>query len=513
MTSLRFNEPQDLAGGADVPVEVRRPNLGLVARTTLSQEVVVSPGRYHISARLPSGTELFGSVDAFGDGVVVDLELDPGEPATSSRTKPSLAPKLERLEARDVEDMTLRLLCGNALTGELEEVRVATIRSILENAEPVTGVNRPMFVQLTGQHSEPLNVAVPVAEDQEADLDLARKDDGSLIVVPRLAHPQADLLCRYRAVGALHEAATAATSPVLDAQSLLYHKVQDPIAAAVGGYSLLRFAALERLHNWTENLYRWFPWLPDGAAIRGEHLARSGEHDAALECFCAVGNRGLPLFSDGVAFTVNRLRFYLDVGNATFDLNELDRAQLTLQRLAPFAAVIDFGDPIVRFGGDFAELAASGYGPPPAMPPKALDSTAVRGPSNRIAFEWALRPGTHDDEIDEFMRALEALDHTAELSLLPSSRGILPIDAGAIIVGVMAIPSLAGRVLDLVRATKRGIVIDARLSDHVRVIEQPALPGGTVVTIDRDGTSHTYEACKSGIDLSRIISALHSPHP
>src|SRR2546423_15128052 len=97
------------------------------------------------------------------------------------------------------------------------------------------------------------------------------------------------------------------TSPELDAEELLEDKQQDPIAAAVGGYALLRFSALERLHDWTANLHSWFEWLPDGAAIRGEHLARMGQHDEALDAFLTLPSRGLPLFSDGLAYAVNRL--------------------------------------------------------------------------------------------------------------------------------------------------------------------------------------------------------------
>jgi hypothetical protein len=37
--------------------------------------------------------------------------------------------------------------------------------------------------------------------------------------------------------------------------------MSDPIAAAVGAYALLRFAELDRLHDWTANLYDRFPYL------------------------------------------------------------------------------------------------------------------------------------------------------------------------------------------------------------------------------------------------------------
>ena len=72
-------------------------------------------------------------------------------------------------------------------------------------------------------------------------------------------------------------------SPAVVSEDLLYGKVADPIAACVGAYTLLRLGELDRLHEWTENLKNWFDWLPDGLAIRAEHLARRGQHAQALE--------------------------------------------------------------------------------------------------------------------------------------------------------------------------------------------------------------------------------------
>ena len=96
------------------------------------------------------------------------------------------------------------------------------------------------------------------------------------------------------------------------AKQLLFDKVDDPIAASIGAYSLLRFGEVERLHDWTQNLMDWFAWLPDGAAIRGEQLARLGDHKSAAPAFLQAVNRGLPVFSDGVKFTYERLRAYAD---------------------------------------------------------------------------------------------------------------------------------------------------------------------------------------------------------
>ena len=59
------------------------------------------------------------------------------------------------------------------------------------------------------------------------------------------------------------------------------------------------------------NLYTEFPWLPDGAAIEGECLAREGNHQDSLKAFLAVAERGLPLFTDGLSYTIDRLQLYV----------------------------------------------------------------------------------------------------------------------------------------------------------------------------------------------------------
>src|SRR5439155_215308 len=78
------------------------------------------------------------------------------------------------------------------------------------------------------------------------------------------------------------QAAASADAYVDQAESLILQKRLDAVSAAVGAYLVLRLGQTARLGDWTENLRQWFPWLPDGAAIRGEPLARVGRHAEAL---------------------------------------------------------------------------------------------------------------------------------------------------------------------------------------------------------------------------------------
>jgi hypothetical protein len=70
-----------------------------------------------------------------------------------------------------------------------------------------------------------------------------------------------------------------------DVDQMLMEKGHDPIAAAVGAYSLLRFSTLDRLHHLAGEPPKLVPMDARGSAVRGGHLAREGHHAAALQAF------------------------------------------------------------------------------------------------------------------------------------------------------------------------------------------------------------------------------------
>lgn len=102
-----------------------------------------------------------------------------------------------------------------------------------------------------------------------------------------------------------------AINMVGQAEHMLYSKIQNPIEAALGGYALLRIGDIERMHNWPKNLCNWFPYLADGAIIAAELELIKNNEDDALDLFLEAGERGLPIFKEGLAILVSRLRSYL----------------------------------------------------------------------------------------------------------------------------------------------------------------------------------------------------------
>lgn len=116
--------------------------------------------------------------------------------------------------------------------------------------------------------------------------------------------------------------------------------------------------------------------------------------------------------------------------------------------------------------------------------------------------------GASDEEAGAYAQALSQLDAAAEVTIIPASTGLLPIDVGTIIVGAAAATAIAQRVLDVVcRARKVGMILDARVVP-VQITESDQLPGGTVVTIDKRGVQGTHDACQRGFDLSKLASVL-----
>jgi hypothetical protein len=105
--------------------------------------------------------------------------------------------------------------------------------------------------------------------------------------------------------------------------------------------------------------------------------------------------------------------------------------------------------------------------------------------------------------------SLQELDAGAQLEVTPTRiRNFFAVDATVIVTGAATLAAIAAEVQKIIfRERKQGIVIDARLVP-LSITESSQLPGGTVITITKDGQQTTYDACAAGFDLTAIISAL-----
>jgi hypothetical protein len=103
------------------------------------------------------------------------------------------------------------------------------------------------------------------------------------------------------------------------AERFLFEKYEDPAAATIGGYFLLKVNDLSRLHNWADNLANRFEWLPDGAIIhawqliaqyRSETSRSTRLLDQAQDRLMQAIDRGFPLYTEGLRLLREGLLFF-----------------------------------------------------------------------------------------------------------------------------------------------------------------------------------------------------------
>jgi hypothetical protein len=410
--TFRVNPGVPGSQSADLAIEVRRINLSLVDRTVASKGLELGPGAYYLTSTLPNGHEITRSIYVsepgtkapegwagaevervdLGESKVVELadhsgktvpalpdlltDFEIGPNILNSRLPEAIpfdsrdelpdADKGERLGQLDRQPeaaatVWLRWFRGNPLASEGNGlVPRSDLPEFLEPASelPVEPDPRspelPQLVQLDQPGLPVRNVMLPVALGSPCAIAIQPAGSNGLTLQVRLAHAGADLYFRYLRAGQLTQAATLCRALADD--ELLMVPSNDPIATAVVAYALLRFRHKSRFGERTSMLMNDFPNLPDGLALYGEEMARAGEHARALAAFNEIPNRGLPIFSAGLSFAIDRLRQYLSVDADTefdtLDKPALDRAKTVLALLQPYALFSVFESPLLSYPGD-----------------------------------------------------------------------------------------------------------------------------------------------------------------
>ncbi len=114
-------------------------------------------------------------------------------------------------------------------------------------------------------------------------------------------------------LGFLSSGAMSAAQQIADeAKEILYGKVENPLAAAAGGYALVGSETdtiPKPWHQWTKNLMDWFPTVPDGAIQWATLLRRQGSAKSKEACatFKEAARRGLPFYSLGLRWLLDGL--------------------------------------------------------------------------------------------------------------------------------------------------------------------------------------------------------------
>lgn len=432
MTRLSFKfqfktrEMNDL----DLPVEVREPDFMLVARALSSEQVSVGPGRYYVVARMPAGQKFYANVEVKkgADEAPVVLAPAAGEESPtgwdevfhflgSSAEKARPTAPLKKVGP----GVKLWLFHGNAFTKATLVRDMYVPEPELNAPVELFGDESPQLLRVERPGAPPLTIAVPASPGLGCRVILSHTDEGGLSADMHMENTQADLLLHYVQSGLLTEAAITTKSSVLTAERLLYDKKQDPVAGAVGAYALLRLDEQERLDEWTENLCSHNTWLPDGMTIRAEYLARLGKHQAAAELFLSLPKYGLPIFSDGLSYTVDRLRGYASAEPEWIVRKTLAEMNKLLRRLQPLAANMNFGEPVLMIPHlDVPSVASRTLREAPAKTTARPEEPTVRpvldvatpprsGKGRVYEVVFIVDPSTHEEDLTRLIDGLKGI--------------------------------------------------------------------------------------------------------
>lgn len=318
-------------------VEIVSPDLATVSQIRLapgtSEQVDVPSEGSFLRVHLPSGRVVTLRGDYSLDRTVhlTDLERSdrPRQPTgTPSRTGTTRDEVRRYLTGRSVGvaadyDTTGELTDSPTLAG-LGTVVLKTRSGTLLRGQSSSDLSEIAFESIAESQRMLLTVAMPDRELQvqvpgNATRVLVRVDnvrssshghDLHLAVQIATRNADADAVTAYLARGDL-QAAESMASWADPAQNLLYEKFEDPFAASVGGYLLLRLRRFDLMRDWARNLADWFPDLSDGAIIWAwqrifQHGPSAGsEIESYLKLAAA---RDLPIYSEGLRLLSDGLR-------------------------------------------------------------------------------------------------------------------------------------------------------------------------------------------------------------
>jgi hypothetical protein len=373
LLSFRFKSS---AVASQAALELRQLDLRLLRRIASSETAQVDPGSYLVIVRLPGGRQLDKQINIVGSSSPQTVEFDLGDmadlnaragyktlfyPAFSHRTsialsQPGIRPLHATEESTDAGQYPFlghaRVVIHTFNTSEcrwdsLEEwPRAKPLPSHLEFAfRP----NQLKIARIEPSEGGPLYVALPGYFLVPATLEFAQSARGELIAVAHPFNRWADELLEYLRSSELAEAAALANPWVDVASDLLAGKKEDPIAAVIGAYALLRIGAIGRLGDWTNLLVKYRKWLPDALIVRIEHLGRLGKDYEANQELLQLPDGWTPIFTDGLRYAVERFRWCNDVSLLPPQATRLYRR---VQRLA---AMADPRQPILTVRGGLVE--------------------------------------------------------------------------------------------------------------------------------------------------------------
>jgi hypothetical protein len=350
---IKFGANPGDASQARIPVEVINANMETAwqGTTALSEAVTVpvkEPGVYLVRATLPSGELMTSTVRVTderparatlrpprrspNEGLAWAYYMQPG-PARSGWRRPHVS-GLESFRIADelAFGVEVRPQCDFWLLQRDNRWRPPATYDLriepvpIEPGDPTAVVafdvssftsDAGVWVSVDWQDHRQL-VAVPVSSKRHVRMLLLRNDRRDQDSTPFRVlfgggHPRTEAILGFLATGDF-DAARRIVKSIDEAENMLRAKWDDPLAASVAGYFLLRAGSLDRLHDWTTNLAKGFREIPDGAVICGWHMALTNRWDLAEQWLTEAVARGIPLYTQGLRLLHDGLRILLTRG-------------------------------------------------------------------------------------------------------------------------------------------------------------------------------------------------------
>ncbi len=312
--TVEFSVPS-LPSDAGRLVKVRDAELKMVDRVEAGARLELDAGLYLASVLLPSGEEDEQAIQVTAGGFA-EVRLGPEDAsfcedytleADLPRSLVFNAGTFEATPSSAPHEWFARVVSADAEVPALELVESASdaagVADLVCHGTPYGRTLLWAQVAVPGQ--VPFVCALPMLPghpEATCRLRVVATTDAIRVTALPTGSPLVEAVVAYLVTGNPSHAAEVASQAV----SLMQGKLEDPVAAALGAYALLRIGRLDEVRDWVENLANWFPEMPDGAILAAELAARAGERDDAW--LPEAVSRGVPMFADGLSLLATRLR-------------------------------------------------------------------------------------------------------------------------------------------------------------------------------------------------------------
>jgi hypothetical protein len=385
MKKVTFEAPPGVQADLtdSVAVEILDRRLTRKGRTTLSKAVSLDAGKYIAQATLPDGQVLSTSFevnehsdtvarlvpdqdasDATYESQAVAAGATPESVRAGIATSPPPREAAEEAPTRGIDASppgAYRLLDGNFLTGGLYAVEDDWQPTVADAPIALRGGHQPLTLQVQCSAAPVVNMMLPLLPGEPGTVTWYWQG-GRVLLDLAFSNPDVTMLLGHAAAGRIGEAARAISEGTPIARKQLRGLPEHPISAVICAYVLLRTNQPDRLEGWVQSLAEAFGWLPDSLLVLAEHLARLGRHDEAFTALLRLSDRGLPFFSSGLSYAVDRLTFYRAAASSNDRSQAQSRymkepiewgggAEYLLERLRGVAARTDFDRTILTYEG------------------------------------------------------------------------------------------------------------------------------------------------------------------